>query len=76
MQGELCCRLLPARMSEVVGVCHLKTYVFDDDVLISGANMSTTYFTKRQDRYHLFRNAAKLAAFVCSLVKVVLPTWH
>ena len=59
-------------MSEVIGVSHLKAYVFDDDVLISGANLSTTYFTKRQDRYYLFRNAARLAAFVRSLVKVLL----
>ena len=76
VQGEMCCRLLPARVSEIIGVCHLKAYVFDDDVLISGANMSTTYFTKRQDRYYLFKKAAKLAGFVRSLVEVLLPTWH
>ena len=55
-------------------MCHLKAYVFDDDVLISGANLSTTYFTKRQDRYYLFKNAATLAAFVRSLVEVLLLT--
>ena len=59
-------------MSEVIGVCHLKAYVFDDDVLISGANLSTIYFTKRQDRYYLIKGAANLAAFVRSLVQVLL----
>ena len=59
-------------MSEVIGVCHLKAYVFDNDVLISGANLSTTYFTKRQDRYYLFKQAASVAIFVRSLVKVPL----
>ncbi len=29
-------RVLPPRVSEVVGVCHLKAYIFDDSVLISG----------------------------------------
>jgi len=59
-------------VSEVIGVCHLKAYVFDDDVLISGANLSTIYFTKRQDRYYLIKGAANLAAFVRSLVQVLL----
>ena len=58
-------------MSEVIGVCHMKAYIFDDNVLISGANLSTTYFTKRQDRYYLFKNAANLAAFVRSAIKVL-----
>ena len=62
-------------MSEVIGVCHLKAYVFDDDVLISGANLSTTYFTKRQDRYYLFKQAANVAMFVRSLVKVPRPVF-
>ena len=60
-------------MSEVIGVCHLKAYVFDDNVVISGANLSTTYFTKRQDRYYFFKSAANLAAFVRSTIKVRLP---
>jgi CDP-diacylglycerol--glycerol-3-phosphate 3-phosphatidyltransferase len=62
-------------VSEVVGVCHLKAYVFDDDVMISGANLSTTYFTNRQDRYYLFKKAGGMAMFVRSLVKVPLPTF-
>ena len=37
-------------MNEVVGVNHLKVYLFDDDVILSGANLSNTYFTNRQDR--------------------------
>ena len=42
------CRLLPPRMNEVVGVSHLKAYIFDDDVLLSGANLGEQYFTCRQ----------------------------
>ncbi|KJZ71284.1 hypothetical protein HIM_09357 [Hirsutella minnesotensis 3608] len=33
---------------------HMKLYGVDDEVILSGANLSTDYFTNRQDRYHLF----------------------
>lgn len=42
------CRVLPPRVNEVIGVQHIKAYVFDDDVIMSGANLSNDYFTKRQ----------------------------
>lgn len=54
-----------------MGVCHVKAYIFDDDVIISGANLSNTYFTMRQDRYFIVRNAALLAAHIRSFVEVV-----
>jgi CDP-diacylglycerol--glycerol-3-phosphate 3-phosphatidyltransferase len=38
---------------EILGVFHCKYCIFDDTVLISGANLSTDYFTNRQDRYWL-----------------------
>ena len=50
-------RVLPPRVSEVVGVCHLKAYIFDNDVLISGANLSNDYFTIRQVSSELARAA-------------------
>ena len=63
------CRLLPPRVSEMVGVCHLKAYIFDDDIMISGANLSNTYFSMRQDRYFLIRNAEILSQHIRSLVQ-------
>ena len=65
----VCCRLLPPRVSEVVGVCHLKAYIFDDDIMISGANLSNTYFSTRQDRYFLIRNTKLLSQHIRSLVQ-------
>ncbi|KAK9906499.1 hypothetical protein WJX75_002957 [Coccomyxa subellipsoidea] len=62
-------RLLPPRVSEVVGVCHLKAYIFDDDIMISGANLSNTYFSMRQDRYFIIRNAKLLSQHIRSLVQ-------
>lgn len=43
-------RLLPPRVREVVGVMHMKAFVFDDSLLLSGANLSNSYFTNRQVR--------------------------
>jgi CDP-diacylglycerol--glycerol-3-phosphate 3-phosphatidyltransferase len=42
----------PARR-EILGVHHEKVYICDDRVILTGANLSTHYFTNRQDRYLL-----------------------
>ncbi|RKF61877.1 CDP-diacylglycerol--glycerol-3-phosphate 3-phosphatidyltransferase [Erysiphe neolycopersici] len=47
-------RLIPRRVNEGWGLQHMKLYGFDDEIIISGANLSSDYFTNRQDRYHLF----------------------
>ncbi|KAL4449530.1 hypothetical protein ABPG77_007174 [Micractinium sp. CCAP 211/92] len=64
-------RVLPPRVSEVIGVMHMKCYVFDDTVLLSGANISSTYLSSRQDRYIVLRNAPQLAAFLNQAVDTV-----
>lgn len=40
-------------MNEVVGLQHVKVYKIDQRVIISGANLSQTYFHDRQDRYYV-----------------------
>lgn len=49
-------RHLPGFINELFGVYHIKVYVFDDEVCISGANLADPYFTNRIDRYYLFKN--------------------
>lgn len=44
-------RLAPPRWNELLGLQHMKIYLFDDTVILSGANLSNDYFTNRQDRY-------------------------
>lgn len=44
-------RLAPARWNELLGLQHMKLYLFDDTIILSGANLSNDYFTNRQDRY-------------------------
>ena len=132
--------MLPPRVSEVLGVMHMKAYVFDDTgaldwqpvlclmdpcgmqrsrcsasgvvrwatrsrlcmqlegcawqrsvpratagpalapppprpgaaaVILSGANISSTYLSSRQDRYMVLRNSPQLAAFLESVVAAV-----
>ncbi|ROT38999.1 hypothetical protein SODALDRAFT_332440 [Sodiomyces alkalinus F11] len=45
---------IPRRINEGWGLQHMKLYGVDDEIILSGANLSTDYFTNRQDRYHLF----------------------
>ncbi|KAI9746453.1 MAG: CDP-diacylglycerol--glycerol-3-phosphate 3-phosphatidyltransferase [Claussenomyces sp. TS43310] len=49
---------IPQRINEGWGLQHMKLYGIDDDIIISGANLSHDYFTNRQDRYHLFSSSA------------------
>ncbi|CCE66003.1 hypothetical protein TPHA_0O00310 [Tetrapisispora phaffii CBS 4417] len=48
--------LIPSRFDEALGLQHMKIYGFDNEVMLSGANLSNDYFTNRQDRYFLFKN--------------------
>lgn len=41
-------RVLPSRLKELVGVFHAKVHVFDDTVILSGANLSESYFRDRK----------------------------
>ncbi|MCO5559067.1 hypothetical protein L7F22_012659 [Adiantum nelumboides] len=64
-------RILPSRLNEIVGVCHMKAYIFDNHVLMSGANLSSSYFTNRQDRYIVLRDCQDLANYLCELVDAI-----
>lgn len=60
------------RWKEVLGVMHAKYYMFDNSLLVSGANLGESYFTDRQDRYMCFDNAPHL----CSMVDSMLDALH
>ncbi|KAI9679092.1 MAG: CDP-diacylglycerol--glycerol-3-phosphate 3-phosphatidyltransferase [Trizodia sp. TS-e1964] len=47
-------RHIPKRINEGWGLQHMKLYGIDDEIIISGANLSSDYFENRQDRYHVF----------------------
>lgn len=48
----------PKRLNEGWGLQHMKLYGFDNEIILSGANLSQDYFTNRQDRYYLFKSKA------------------
>lgn len=64
-------RALPPRLREIIGVQHMKGLVFDDDVILTGANLSTSYFTNRQDRYLVVRKSQHLADFFENTINTV-----
>lgn len=43
-------KITPERYNELFGLQHMKFYIFDNTLVISGANLSNDYFTNRQDR--------------------------
>ncbi|XP_068631863.1 CDP-diacylglycerol--glycerol-3-phosphate 3-phosphatidyltransferase, mitochondrial [Battus philenor] len=63
-------KILPARYNEIVGLQHMKLYIADDSVIISGANCSNDYFQNRQDRYIEIEDG-DLASFYCELIDEV-----
>ncbi|KAI1113303.1 hypothetical protein F5Y14DRAFT_418394 [Nemania sp. NC0429] len=73
-------RHIPNRINEGWGLQHMKLYGVDDEIILSGANLSNDYFTNRQDRYHLFASRDvtqyfwKLYQGVTSLSFLVEPT--
>ncbi|XP_015366256.1 PREDICTED: CDP-diacylglycerol--glycerol-3-phosphate 3-phosphatidyltransferase, mitochondrial [Diuraphis noxia] len=63
--------LLPERYNELIGIQHMKLYMFDDSIIISGANLSQDYFTNRQDRYILIEDCKPLLDFYIGLVELL-----
>ncbi|XP_071525581.1 CDP-diacylglycerol--glycerol-3-phosphate 3-phosphatidyltransferase, mitochondrial isoform X2 [Panulirus ornatus] len=63
--------MIPQRWNETIGLQHMKLYVFDNSLIISGANLSNDYFTNRQDRYFVFDDCPELANFYHSIIDIV-----
>ncbi|CAO3685361.1 unnamed protein product [Umbelopsis vinacea] len=64
-------KALPQRFNESIGLMHLKVYGFDDNVILSGANLSTDYFTNRQDRYIKFGKTKDFSNYYSDLLETV-----
>ncbi|CAL1278937.1 unnamed protein product [Larinioides sclopetarius] len=62
---------LPERWNETIGLSHLKVYLFDDTLILSGANLSDQYFCNRQDRYIVFYNCKELCDYFDHVVQTV-----
>lgn len=64
-------KTLPQRFNESIGLMHLKVYGFDNSVMLSGANLSTDYFTNRQDRYIMFDQQPDLTTYYHDLHELI-----
>jgi len=62
---------IPARWNEIVSVMHVKAYVFDNTLMMSGANLSEDYFTNRQDRYLVIHSTDRLAGLYHDFVRLL-----
>lgn len=58
-------------MREVFGVHHMKAHVFDNNLLITGANLSEDYFTDRQDRCIVVQDCEPLADYFHDLIQIL-----
>ncbi|KKK19568.1 CDP-diacylglycerol--glycerol-3-phosphate 3-phosphatidyltransferase [Aspergillus ochraceoroseus] len=73
---------IPKRINEGWGLQHMKLYGIDDEIMLSGANLSQDYFTNRVDRYHVFQSKeladyyAGIHNAICNLSFKVLPDPH
>lgn len=68
-------KIVPKRLNEAFGLQHMKIYGFDQEVIISGANLSQDYFTNRQDRYYVFKNP-NLTNYFFNLSRLVSQISH
>ena len=68
---------LPTPINEVAGVMHMKAYIVDDEMILTGANLSEEYFSDRLDRYVLFRDGAGgLVDFYADLIDAMAEASH
>lgn len=59
------------KYNEIVSLQHIKVYLFDNDFIISGANLNEQYFTNRQDRYIYVRNCPQLGDYLERLIQAI-----
>lgn len=74
LSENLVTQFLPPRWNEILSVYHIKSYIFDNNMIISGANLSNDYFTTRIDRYVLFENCPELINYYEKLISTSIHT--
>jgi len=64
--------ILPSPLNEAAAVFHMKVYIVDDELILSGANLSGEYFRDRQDRYfHLVQGGGGLVDWYAQLIEIL-----
>ncbi len=63
------------KISELAAVHHMKAYIVDDRVILSGANLSEIYFTNRHDRYMRFTHPA-MCDYIIQIIQLYSVSRH
>lgn len=63
-------KIIPSRYNESFALNHSKLFVWDDNVMITGANLSDAYFVNRVDRYVIVENQ-QLAMYYHSFISLL-----
>eukprot|EP00977_Amphora_coffeiformis_P011946 scaffold2917_cov191-Amphora_coffeaeformis.AAC.39 len=70
-------KILPNPLDEAAGVFHIKAYIIDDELILSGANLSEEYFNDRHDRYlHIIKGGNGLVDWYADLVDILCEHSH
>ncbi|CAG8575754.1 5097_t:CDS:2 [Ambispora gerdemannii] len=64
-------QVMPSRINEGIGLMHIKAFGFDDDLILSGANLSHDYFTNRQDRYMIVKSVPAITDYFAELLQTI-----
>lgn len=55
-------------LREIFGVHHIKAAVFDNNVILTGANFNDTYYTNRTDRFWIINDCQPFADYIDELI--------
>ncbi|KAG8891377.1 CDP-diacylglycerol--glycerol-3-phosphate 3-phosphatidyltransferase, partial [Tulasnella sp. 403] len=69
-------KVVPRRFDEGWGTWHAKLYAVDDEVMVSGANLNSSYFNDRQDRYLHFTAQPGLTEYAVEFARTLVPFTH
>lgn len=61
---------------EVFGTLHTKIVLFDNSILLTGANFEQKYFTTRKDRYVVLNDVKEFADYLQDFVDIFLDLGH
>ncbi len=58
--------------NEILGVHHIKLAIFDDNLILTGANFEEQYFLNRKDRYWIINDCRHMCDYLEDLVLTML----
>ncbi len=56
--------MYPALLNQLISVYHIKAYIFDDEIIVTGANLDDFYFSNRLDRYFVIKGKKLINAVI------------